>query len=460
MTTYSKETALYDTGAISDGINEASETATGYITDVTDGGIFVHTTDSEDPSNPTGDDTNNGVSISDGIYIVRNGVVVASYGENVNIGTSNSGQVRITNDGVTIISPTKATAMEVSTSGVVSVVTMNEDLGWDSTRQNDITYYDEYDYGLKISPSQLGTSEEITASYIFDVLDDANSNSSFDISVFCSLSKNRATGGGYGTPTYRYGVSKSFRKGTASVQTVREEDSTWDQIQIAYDGIKTITIKELSTKSNYSTSDNASSYGGDYTAIRSITYKTNSYSPLIAFTGQIEETGDITVTGHVDAVDGFKTNGKYIGSYIKVTGTSTGTSTLNTSPQKIYMDTQIGKKGNAFAFDSQLTGGGIHIFVDGIVLVGGKIRVGQNYSGSDIVIFEVWVNSTAVYTHRYRVPPNMTTPAQHIALPTIPLTVSSGDKIYLYAYNATAGRGTVLNSETELYATFIAPSLS
>lgn len=83
MTTYSKETALYDTGAIKNGIDEAATTATNYLTTISGTtGISVH----------NANDEKNFVNINstDGVTIYRNidgtATDVANFGETVTIG--------------------------------------------------------------------------------------------------------------------------------------------------------------------------------------------------------------------------------------------------------------------------------------------------------------------------------------------------------------------------------------
>lgn len=64
MTTYTKETALYDTGAIAGDIQEAGTKADNYLTDVSGGGVMVH------PS----DDSTSGWKISSTLELLKSGV--------------------------------------------------------------------------------------------------------------------------------------------------------------------------------------------------------------------------------------------------------------------------------------------------------------------------------------------------------------------------------------------------
>lgn len=84
MTTYSKETALYDTGAIATDITEASQTADRYITYVDAAtGIQVHNAEDDD----------NYVQInSDGMEVYRDDASVATFGTEARIGPLNDAE--------------------------------------------------------------------------------------------------------------------------------------------------------------------------------------------------------------------------------------------------------------------------------------------------------------------------------------------------------------------------------
>lgn len=94
MATYSKETALYETGAIAHDINEARNTAEKYVTDVSSNGMFVHTEDSPTPRNPS-EFGNYGVHIHNSVDIINNGNKVASYGEVAIIGRKDDSKAYI-----------------------------------------------------------------------------------------------------------------------------------------------------------------------------------------------------------------------------------------------------------------------------------------------------------------------------------------------------------------------------
>lgn len=92
MPTYSKETALYDTGAIDAGITEAGKTAGRYITAIDNNGIKVHAED-----NPTANYTKINAQ---GMEVYQDGDVVANFGGITNIGAPNSSKITLSQNGV------------------------------------------------------------------------------------------------------------------------------------------------------------------------------------------------------------------------------------------------------------------------------------------------------------------------------------------------------------------------
>lgn len=82
MTTYTKETALYDTGKIGDDIDDAATQATNYLTDVSGGGVMVH------PS----DDSTSGWKISSALEMLKSGVAYIWAGLVNNIATVRVGK--------------------------------------------------------------------------------------------------------------------------------------------------------------------------------------------------------------------------------------------------------------------------------------------------------------------------------------------------------------------------------
>lgn len=98
MPTYSKETALYDTGAIANGLNAAGNTADTYITAVDQNGITVHPARSN--WSTTGGRTNINAS---GMTVYVGSDDVAFYGATARIGKPNSDRVTVdSTDGITI----------------------------------------------------------------------------------------------------------------------------------------------------------------------------------------------------------------------------------------------------------------------------------------------------------------------------------------------------------------------
>lgn len=104
MATYTKETALYDTGAISSGISDASKTASNYLTNITSGGVYVHSADtSSDPTAATA----KGVKITDQIDIIQGGNSVATFGSTVTVGGQGGTQAIIDSGSFIIKKPSE-----------------------------------------------------------------------------------------------------------------------------------------------------------------------------------------------------------------------------------------------------------------------------------------------------------------------------------------------------------------
>ena len=87
MATYTKETALYDTGAIADDIGQAGETASKYITAVDQNGIKVH---AENNTN-----VNYTVINAEGMEVYDDSVSVAKFGAVTRIGTEDDTSITI-----------------------------------------------------------------------------------------------------------------------------------------------------------------------------------------------------------------------------------------------------------------------------------------------------------------------------------------------------------------------------
>lgn len=128
MGRYTKETALYDPGAIREDMQEAGSKAEKYITDYTDQGTFVHAEGTVDSPSAT---TANGVLISGtAVKIIRAGKVVAEYGTAALIGALSGNNVLIDSFGVKIrnslteVAQFSATLVELGKNSVNSVIQM------------------------------------------------------------------------------------------------------------------------------------------------------------------------------------------------------------------------------------------------------------------------------------------------------------------------------------------------
>lgn len=108
MATYTKETALYDTGAIASDIGAAGETASKYITTVDGGGIKVH------PENNTTDY----VQIDgDSLDIYSGGQEVASYGITSRIGKETESHINLSGNFISAIASSGNEYFSVSDGG-------------------------------------------------------------------------------------------------------------------------------------------------------------------------------------------------------------------------------------------------------------------------------------------------------------------------------------------------------
>lgn len=119
MATYSKETALYDTGAIATDIAGAGQTATKYITKIDNAGIKVH------PYNDSTSaaDTKNYAQINaSGLEVFENvsgtSTSVASFGTTARVGRSNSSRFLTNADSLQAYNSSNSKYFEVSASGM------------------------------------------------------------------------------------------------------------------------------------------------------------------------------------------------------------------------------------------------------------------------------------------------------------------------------------------------------
>lgn len=146
MPTYTKETALYDTGAIKDGIDDAGTKADNYLTDVTGGGVMVH---------PSDDDTS-GWKISSALELLKSGISYIWAGlvnsiATVRIGKETGGHSVIDENGMRVYGGGSGTAQIAN-------------LGYGSTQSESSTSQSApyYDLGARGS---TGTPSSVTNPY-------------------------------------------------------------------------------------------------------------------------------------------------------------------------------------------------------------------------------------------------------------------------------------------------------
>ena len=163
MPTYTKETALYDTGKIGMDINEAKNNAKGYMTEVSNDGVFVHEYDTSDPQ-PT-DTGVNGIHISSDVDIIRDGESVASYGTEARIGSESSGNLLARSNGIALrdglieLATLQQSGMDINTydadGNIVSIAHLGYDEGAaESGTETAIMPY--YTFGTRLSGSTVG----------------------------------------------------------------------------------------------------------------------------------------------------------------------------------------------------------------------------------------------------------------------------------------------------------------
>lgn len=99
MATYTKETALYDTGAIASDIEEAGKTADRYITAVDQSGIKVHA--QNNPNINYSKIDANGLEVFKGTT-TANSTSVAKFGDTARVGKANYGHVEIDDTGMVV----------------------------------------------------------------------------------------------------------------------------------------------------------------------------------------------------------------------------------------------------------------------------------------------------------------------------------------------------------------------
>lgn len=117
MATYTKETALYDTGAIATDIANAGTTATSYITQVDSQGIWVTPSALKPTNTETGAGATGARINADGMEIFQNGDAVAHYGDYARIGKDGEANTTISPGEVVISAGNNIDALRITPDG-------------------------------------------------------------------------------------------------------------------------------------------------------------------------------------------------------------------------------------------------------------------------------------------------------------------------------------------------------
>ena len=150
----------------------AKKVATNYLQDVSNDGVFVHEASSTQVL-PT-DANANGVHISDDVDIIRNGEVVASYGENVTIGreftqSENRNQIKISSEGFDILNGKITNPQSIAHFGYADRIRRYEQFKGDGVTTQFTLYKDI----LAIHAIYVTRYRESSHSYYSEVLDDS-----------------------------------------------------------------------------------------------------------------------------------------------------------------------------------------------------------------------------------------------------------------------------------------------
>lgn len=117
MSTYTKETALYDTGAIANDIANAGTTATSYITQVDSQGIWVTPSALKPTNTETGAGATGARINADGMEIFQNGDALAHYGDYARIGKEGEANTTISPGEVVISAGNNIDALRITPDG-------------------------------------------------------------------------------------------------------------------------------------------------------------------------------------------------------------------------------------------------------------------------------------------------------------------------------------------------------
>lgn len=122
MATYTKETALYDTGAIANDIANAGTKATSYITQVDPQGIWVTPSGSKPTNTGTGAGATGARINADGMEIFQDGNSVAIYGDYARIGKDGKANTQISPSEVLISAGNNINALRITPDGNTQTV--------------------------------------------------------------------------------------------------------------------------------------------------------------------------------------------------------------------------------------------------------------------------------------------------------------------------------------------------
>ncbi len=143
MPTYSKETALYDTGAIAVGIDAAGDTADTYITAVDQNGIKVHAANNVNSNYAAIDAT--------GMDVVRGGTSMAKFGETTRIGEVDANRIELDKDGLVQYTEDGVIGIRAGLSATNHTVDVTHYLGLNKVYLGDVYWYDTQDGERKSS---------------------------------------------------------------------------------------------------------------------------------------------------------------------------------------------------------------------------------------------------------------------------------------------------------------------
>ena len=173
MTTYTKETALYDTSSIANDIEEAGNNANSYITSVGTDGLKVH------PSGQSGDGIVDFTLVdADGMGVYKSGDRVAQFGESAAIGIDGSSQFVMGSDSLTAFDSSGNQYFSVSANGITyggKAAALKEDMDAISNQvmsiveglqSSNYTTYTQTDGMFSFDFSSLNEALEAIESYV------------------------------------------------------------------------------------------------------------------------------------------------------------------------------------------------------------------------------------------------------------------------------------------------------